>query len=278
MPPPFLAARVQVGPEVDPSSVEHLRLAGFRGQLAADTPGMVGHTALRRQQQLVVKNLRQPIDRPVRPYRSRRQLVSANSKSSQTELVSPRFGALRKVTLQRAKVRLWFHHFSPKSKGLPMHGIEVTALDHVYLTVSDFSRSQAFYDDLFLFMGFKKGDLAVGGDRHAHYFNRVTQISIRPARSDLPHDPYAPGLHHLCLCVADSASVDRVAAHLEERGIKYKRPAHYPEYAPDYYAVFFEDPDGLRLEIVAERQLRRDIREKWPLLEGFLNPLSRLRG
>jgi glyoxylase I family protein len=158
-----------------------------------------------------------------------------------------------------------------------MTGIEITAVDHVYLTVSDFTRSQTFYDELFLFMGFKKGDMSVGGDPHAHYFNRVTQISIRPARSDVPHDPYLPGLHHLCLRVRDAASVERVATFLEEHGIPHERPSSYPEYAPDYYAVFFRDPDGLRFEVVAERQLRRDIIEKWPLLKGFLNPLSRLK-
>jgi catechol 2,3-dioxygenase-like lactoylglutathione lyase family enzyme len=157
-----------------------------------------------------------------------------------------------------------------------MTEIEITAIDHVYLTVRDFARSQAFYDELFHFMGFKKGDMSIDGDPHAHYFNRVTQISIRPARSGLPHDPYSPGLHHLCLRVLDRASVDRVGAFLEQQGIPHERPSLYPEYASDYYAVFFTDPDGLRFEVVAERQLRRDIKAKWSLLEGFLNPLSRL--
>ena len=36
-----------------------------------------------------------------------------------------------------------------------------------------------------------------------------------------------------------------------EHGIKVlDPPAHYPEYSGDYYAVFFEDPDGMKLELV----------------------------
>jgi hypothetical protein len=35
-------------------------------------------------------------------------------------------------------------------------------------------------------------------------------------------------------------------------------PRHYPEYAQDYYAIFLEDPDGLRLEIMNFREMRRE--------------------
>ncbi len=33
-------------------------------------------------------------------------------------------------------------------------------------------------------------------------------------------------------------------------------PAEYPEYGPQYYAVFFADPDGMKLEVVHEPTLR----------------------
>jgi hypothetical protein len=37
----------------------------------------------------------------------------------------------------------------------------------------------------------------------------------------------------------------------------------YPEYAPDYAATFFQDPDGIRLEVTNYRQERRDRHDKW---------------
>jgi catechol 2,3-dioxygenase-like lactoylglutathione lyase family enzyme len=93
----------------------------------------------------------------------------------------------------------------------------------------------------------------------------------------MKHDSYAPGLHHLCLRLPDPASVDAAARELSALGLRVTPPKLYPEYAADYYAIFFEDPDGMRLELVALRQGRRDVIEKWDQLQEFLNPLSRLR-
>jgi glyoxylase I family protein len=154
--------------------------------------------------------------------------------------------------------------------------MEVIGLDHLYLTVSDFSRSEAFYDGAMKLLGFRKGDRAIGGDAHAHYFNRALQLSIRPARSPVAHDPYAPGLHHLCLQVATPADVDQAAAALQEAGIATSEPREYPEYNPDYYATFFEDPDGIRLELVCRTPARDAIARHWHELDEFLNPMQAL--
>ena len=40
-------------------------------------------------------------------------------------------------------------------------------------------------------------------------------------------------------------------------------PQLYPEYAPDYYAIFFSDPDGIRLEVTNYREERRKRFEDW---------------
>ena len=143
--------------------------------------------------------------------------------------------------------------------------VEVTAVDHVYLTVSDLERSERFYDPVMAALGFRKvARPLAGGDLHVHYFNRVTQLSLRPARGAArPHDPYAPGLHHYCFRVADRAAVDAVAAALRAQGIEATPPAPYPQYHPDYYATFLEDPDGLRLEVVNHCQVRRDVVAHW---------------
>ena len=155
--------------------------------------------------------------------------------------------------------------------------MEITGLDHLYLTVSDFERSQAFYDRVMRALGFFKIDAPIGGDRHAHYFNRAMQLSIRPARSPAPHDPYAPGLHHLCLQVPDRAAVDQAHAILAGLGVPATPPALYPEYAGDYYATFFTDPDGLRFELVARRSGRDAVVREWNELRSFEDPMKELR-
>ncbi len=154
--------------------------------------------------------------------------------------------------------------------------VEVVGLDHVYLTVSDLARSEAFYDTVLGLLDFRKIDAAIGGEPHRHYFNKLLQISIRPAHGG-KHNPYAPGLHHLCLQVADRAAVDKLAGLLRAAGIAITEPALYPQYAEDYYALFFGDPDGLRHEIVARRARRKLAVERWNELTSFLNPWAKLK-
>lgn len=65
------------------------------------------------------------------------------------------------------------------------------------------------------------------------------------------HRRYAPGLHHLAWRAGSREDVDRLHALLVAHGIEVlDPPAHYPQYWGDYYAVFFEDPDGMKLEVV----------------------------
>lgn len=155
--------------------------------------------------------------------------------------------------------------------------MEVLGIDHIYLTVSDLDRAERFYDQVMQLLGFRKGDTPIAAEHHAHYFNPSLQITIRPARSDSPHDPYAPGLHHLCLQLPTRGDVDTAAASLRRHGVPATDPKLYPEYSPDYYAAFFEDPDGLRLELVNRTSVRADIARNWDAFTVFLNPLAEFR-
>ena len=142
--------------------------------------------------------------------------------------------------------------------------VDVIGIDHVYLAVSDLVRAEAFYDRLMMeVLGFRKGTMPIAGEPHRHYYNRHYGFSLRPARSATPHDPYAPGLHHFCFRVEDEAAVRRAAGELRARGIDASEPRYYPEYAPDYFATFFEDPDGIRLEITNFRENRKQRMLHW---------------
>jgi glyoxylase I family protein len=140
----------------------------------------------------------------------------------------------------------------------------VSGIDHCYLTVSDLQRSERFYDAALLrVLGFRKNAFTLAGEPHIQYFNRHFGIVLRPARSNVQHDCYAPGLHHLCLRVESSADVHAAARELQAAGIATSEAQHYPDYAPDYVATFFTDPDGLRLEITNYRQERRERHDHW---------------
>ena len=141
---------------------------------------------------------------------------------------------------------------------------EVTGIDHIYITVSDLARSEVFYDKVLLStLGFRKNRFTLDGDAYVQYFNRHFGYVLRPARTPCSHDPYAPGLHHFCLRVDSIEDVVAVSAQLRAVGIDASEAKNYPEYAPDYWATYFSDPDGIRLEVTNYRQERRERHDSW---------------
>jgi len=143
--------------------------------------------------------------------------------------------------------------------------IEVIGIDHIYVAVRDMKRSEDFYDSVMGVLGFKKNTFVNEGAPHIQFFNRHFGFVLRPSeRREQVHDPLAPGLHHFCFRVEDTATVDVIAARFAALGIACSSPAFYPEYAPDYYALFFADPDGLRLEVTNYREERKRRFREWP--------------
>lgn len=121
-------------------------------------------------------------------------------------------------------------------------------IHHIDITVSDLDCSTAFYDQVLPPMGFRRIDDAPEGLLWA---GTQAQVGLVRARSHREHDRYSPGLHHLAFHAPDRAAVDRFHEQVLKLGARVlDPPADYPEYAPGYYAVFFADPDGIKLEYV----------------------------
>ena len=140
---------------------------------------------------------------------------------------------------------------------------EIIGIDHIYITVSDMERSEKFYDLVMAIIGFRKSPFQIDDEQHIQYYNRHFGVVLRPARVSSPHNSYAPGLHHFCLRVESEKDVQEAARRFKANDISVSEPRHYPEYAPDYFAVFFSDPDGIRLEITSYRQERRQRHDNW---------------
>lgn len=131
---------------------------------------------------------------------------------------------------------------------------------HVDLTVKDPNASRPFYEAVLGFMGYRLvAEHPYGFDWDASdETGLVGSIGILRARGDNAdrlHDRYAPGLHHIAWNAASRADVDAMHAMLVAIGANVlDAPALYPKYGPEYYAVFFADPDGLKLEYVYKRE------------------------
>jgi catechol 2,3-dioxygenase-like lactoylglutathione lyase family enzyme len=143
---------------------------------------------------------------------------------------------------------------------------EVIGIDHVYISVSDLLLSEQFYDNALVnALGFRKNAFESQGEPHIQYFNRHFGYVIRPAKFEAPKVGGAPGLHHFCFRVESISEVLEVSKQLRNAGIDASEARQFPEYAPDYWATFFADPDGVVLEVTNYRQERRDRNENWEI-------------
>ena len=126
--------------------------------------------------------------------------------------------------------------------------VEVLGLDHVDLKVTDLERSRGFYDCVLGALGFSR----VAHPSYVAWSNGKMNVGIRQATA--APEPEAvgcshAGLHHLALRAREH--VDQFHRFLQSRDIVIlDAPAEYPQYGNGYYAVYFADPDGLKLELV----------------------------
>lgn len=128
-------------------------------------------------------------------------------------------------------------------------------IHHIDLTVKDPWASREFYDAVLGFMGYRcvKED-ARGFDYERSAPGPYMSIGVmksQGAGASRVHDRYSPGLHHLAWHAESREDVDRLYQLLTRVGAHIlDAPADYPQYGEGYYAVFFADPDGLKLEYV----------------------------
>jgi len=127
--------------------------------------------------------------------------------------------------------------------------MEINGIAHVMLTVSDFEACRPFYKQLLTFVGLQPvididgmlycvgGRTAIGIVKadDAHRTERFVQLRV--------------GLHHLCLRARDREDVDVFYEFVCRLGAKIIHPPEEGVWAPGYYSVLFEDPDGIRIEM-----------------------------
>jgi len=124
---------------------------------------------------------------------------------------------------------------------------QVVGIDHLVLSVGEFARSKEFYDKLLRFLGFK---LKHDYDDMAGWSNGKTLFWIAAADAQGRKHKYRKGdigFHHYAFELASRRDVDALGAFLEDNGMNVvDPPAEY--YGRNYYAVYFTDPDGMKLE------------------------------
>jgi glyoxylase I family protein len=131
--------------------------------------------------------------------------------------------------------------------------VRSTGVHHIDLVVSSILRSLPFYRDLLEPLGWHRIGEVEGerGETIWYLSGPGSSIGLREAQSPSePYDRYSVGLHHLALEAPSRFAVDERAEWLRSRGAEIESGPEEYSYAPGYYAVFFYDPDGIKLEIV----------------------------
>ena len=140
----------------------------------------------------------------------------------------------------------------------------LVGLGHVDLVCRDLDRSLAFYAAVLGPLGLEvEAPFVVEGERgeEIHYlrFPRRASgsIGLRQALEEQDFDLYAPGLHHVAFTVETQEDVDAAHALAVAANAEILHPRRpWPQYGPRYYATFFLDPDGFRIEVAGSRDAR----------------------
>jgi len=128
-------------------------------------------------------------------------------------------------------------------------------VDHLDLVVSNLEASLAFYRELLEPLGYTRLS-EIEGERGEPVFyvgrdGGMGSVSLRERKSHgiQAYDRYDLGIHHLAFRAESRELVDERAEWLRARGAEIESGPKEYDYTSGYYAVFFYDPDGLKLEI-----------------------------
>ena len=127
--------------------------------------------------------------------------------------------------------------------------MEINGVAHTFITAGDFAAARTFYGKLLPFLGMR-----VVGDAPTMFYcvGGRTGFGIHAPAPDVAGQRFrqgAIGLHHHCWRARSREDVDTAHAFLVEIGAHIVHPPQEDGFAPGYYSVLFEDPDGTRLEI-----------------------------
>jgi catechol 2,3-dioxygenase-like lactoylglutathione lyase family enzyme len=135
----------------------------------------------------------------------------------------------------------------PKEKG----GGEIV-LHHVELYVSDIKKSSEFWGWFLEEIGYHPYQEWEKGQSWKLDGTYIVFVQAEERFQDIPYHRCRVGLNHLAFHAISRGHVDEVMNKLRSRGVKILYPDKHPfAGGKDYYAVFFEDPDRIKVELVS---------------------------
>ncbi|SFU29844.1 Protein N-acetyltransferase, RimJ/RimL family [Alicyclobacillus macrosporangiidus] len=165
---------------------------------------------------------------------------------------SIRMGVLREEWEQRAIAPSAARTDTRRTGGMQVCGCPSGSLHHIEINVSDLRRSAEFWGWFLSLLGYEPYQEWHSGRSWRLGDTYLVFVQAEPRYHHPPYHRRRVGLNHLAFHAASRAQVDKITQLLRQRGVSILYEDRHP-YAggPDHYAVFFEDPDRIKVEVVA---------------------------
>ena len=127
--------------------------------------------------------------------------------------------------------------------------LNINGIAHIALSVKNISKSKVFYNTLLPFLGLTR---VHEGDKSIYQVGARTGIMIQQIDENMVSANFNQnniGLHHFCFRARERKDIDLLGNKLREMKAKIIRGPMEGNWAPGYYYILFEDPDGIRLEV-----------------------------
>lgn len=126
-------------------------------------------------------------------------------------------------------------------------------LHHIEIYVKDLEISIEFWDWLLKELGYKEYQRWAKGISYIMDEAYIVFVQVEEKYLDIPYHRCGAGLNHLAFSGGGKGFVDEITMKLRQRGVTILYEDKHP-YAggENYYAVFFEDPDRMKVEITVD--------------------------
>lgn len=127
--------------------------------------------------------------------------------------------------------------------------MEINGIAHIVLTVSNAEKSMPFYEKLLNSLGLQT---VINSEVFLYCVGGRTAVGVMPAEEQYRDERFVQsrvGLHHVSFRARSREDVDAAHELARDLGAKIVHPPEDGPWAPGYYSLLFEDPDGIRLEV-----------------------------
>jgi len=127
--------------------------------------------------------------------------------------------------------------------------MQLNGIAHLQFSVTDMVRSRAFWAPL---LELFEMQVLLDTETYFYCIGSRTGIAISPVDPAHEGDSFNQrrvGLHHVCLRARERADIDEIHGFAIGLGARIVHPPQEDAFAPGYYSVLFEDPDGIRIEV-----------------------------